>query len=270
MGSKGRGARQKDRKAQERISEDGGERASERASESERAQFGAWRADRGRERFFPSINTGFIETESIPGSLGLLIHHISNPRRPLTLPIIPPLLYRCLKPSYPGPSVTSLVRPSRRKPRWQGAGGGGGARRIHSPECLTNKISLNSPARAVNCSSERLRSLTPSLWSLPSPLPFPSCSPAVAETQSWALDYLNFHMESCVSQFNAWPVILFTTLQQAGAKAAGKLAIHPISPCVCMHRSVNTEARGNRGSFVNYRLGPWRAGAASPDATRDS
>lgn len=36
-------------------------------------------------------------------------------------------------------------------------------------------------------------------------------------------------MESCVSQFNAWPVILFTTLQQAGAKAAGKLAIHPES-----------------------------------------
>lgn len=32
-----------------------------------------------RERFFPSINTGFIETESIPGSLALLIHHISNP-----------------------------------------------------------------------------------------------------------------------------------------------------------------------------------------------
>lgn len=67
------------------------------------------------ERFFPSINTGFIETESVPGSLALLIQHISNPRCPLTLPIIPPLLSCCLKPSYPGPSVMSLVGSEQKK-----------------------------------------------------------------------------------------------------------------------------------------------------------
>lgn len=67
------------------------------------------------ERFFPSINTGFIETESIPGSLAPLTHHISNPQSPLTLPIIPPLLYCCLKPSYPGPSVTSPVGSEQKK-----------------------------------------------------------------------------------------------------------------------------------------------------------
>lgn len=66
--------------------------------------------DMAGERFFPSINTGFIETESIPGRLALLIHHISNPHSPLTLPIIPPLLYCGLKPSYPGPRVASRVR----------------------------------------------------------------------------------------------------------------------------------------------------------------
>lgn len=81
----------------------------------ERGEERLWEGTRSGGRFFPSINTGFIETESIPGSLALLIHHISNPRRPLTLPIIPPLLCGCLKPSYPGRSVTSLVRSEPKK-----------------------------------------------------------------------------------------------------------------------------------------------------------
>ena len=136
----GGGGRGKDRRDQERVRQ--GHKKEKLNLEGGEEVVGG---DSWRERFFPSINTGFIETESIPGSLALLIHHISNPRRPLTLPIIPPLLCGCLKPSYPGPSVPSLVRSEPKKDggRERGVGvgrGWGGGERIHSPECLTNKI----------------------------------------------------------------------------------------------------------------------------------
>lgn len=55
------------------------------------------------------------------------------------------------------------------------------------------------------------------------PSPQPRCHPLSRRTQSEALDYLHFHMESDVSPFNAWPVILFTTLQRAGAKPTGDI-----------------------------------------------
>lgn len=55
------------------------------------------------------------------------------------------------------------------------------------------------------------------------PIPQPRCHPLSCGTQSEALDYLHFHMESDVSPFNAWPVILFTTLQRAGAKPTGDI-----------------------------------------------
>ena len=76
-------------------------------------------------------------------------------------------------------------------------------------------------------------------------------------------------MESCVSQFNAWPVILFTTLQQAGAKAAGKLAIHPISPCVRMHRSVNTRHGEIEAPLLITRSGPGAGSSLTFAATLD-
>lgn len=46
-------------------------------------------------------------------------------------------------------------------------------------------------------------------------------------------------MGSCVSQFNAWPVILFRSLLEAGEKPGGKLAIHLWAPCVCVHAQIS-------------------------------
>lgn len=101
--------------------------------------------------------------------------------------------------------------------------------------------------RGLACPVQSL-SVAPAFFLLPPPLssslfpPFLFCFSFSPPVQSAVLDYLHFHMGSCVSQFNAWPVILFTSLQQAGVKSTGKLTIHLSAPCVCMHRSVNTEA----------------------------